>query len=284
MSDPVGRKTAVASVAHSGDHGSTAVAAVARSGDSSTTQARPGDRATTEAVVRQLVREEMNRATAPEPREPARPSTAQWLSNRPPPIGDPEDDAPGMGLMLRLRGPERLGSPPSSMDGSDTDLPARKTPQPPPRAQDDPAAVAALAAAGIRCDKDAVTGLVTRVDGSFRMTDALMPHVAKLSGLVELKLSFADITDAGLPHVKDLTGLQELILNQTKITDAGLVHLEKLVKVEKLDLEKTLVSDACLEHLKKLERLKHLDLRGTKITPSGADGLKAAFPSAKIRN
>jgi hypothetical protein len=274
LSDRVGRESAVAAVARPGD------------GDTTGSQARDttgsGDRATTEAVVRQLVREEMNRTMAAEPREPAKSTTARWLSNRPPPIGDPEDDSPGLGLMLRQREPERLGSPPSSLDSNDRDPPERKTP-PPTRSQNDPAAVSALAAAGIRCDKDANTGLVTRIDGSFRMTDALMPHVAKLPGLNHLKLSFAEITDVGLTHVKDLTDLRELILNQTKVTDAGFAHLEKLVKLEKLDLEKTLVSDEGLAGFQKLERLKHLDLRGTKITPSGVGGLKAALPSAKIR-
>lgn len=231
------------------------------------TAAPPEDRAATEM------------SNAP---EPAQAKTQRWLSKRPPPIGDPDDDSAGLGLVLHERVRERMGAPPSSLDTDDREPRASKKP-PPARPQDNPAAVAALTAAGIRCENDAVTGLVTRVDGSFRMTDALMPHVAKLPALVHLKLSFADVTDTGLTHVKDLTGLRELILNQTKVTDTGLAQIEKLVHLEKLDLEKTLVTDACLPHLKAFNQLKHVDLRGTKVTQLGADSLNKALPSAKIR-
>jgi hypothetical protein len=236
-------------------------------------------------LVRRLVREELHRAGSPDPSEPREapwPNTKRWLSNRPPPIDDPVDDSPPLGMTLRERVPERLGAPPNSPDPANSATAPAKQPAP-ERRQDDPAAIAALAAAGIRCDKDAVTGLVTRVDGSFRMNDALMAHLAKLPGLVELKLSFSEVTDAGLAHIKDLTELRELILNQTKVTDAGLANLAKLVQLEKLDLEKTLVTDASLELLRSLKRLQHIDLRGTKVTQAGIDGLKKSFATAKIR-
>jgi Leucine-rich repeat (LRR) protein len=236
-----------------------------------------------EELVRKLVREELNRTDASESRGPARPATKRWLSNQPPPIGDLEDDSPPLGLTTRERMPERLGSPPSSLDADFAESAPAKTP-PPARPKDDPAAVTALTAAGIRCVKDAETGLVSRVDGSFRMTDALMPHVAKLPGLVELKLSFTDVSDTGLVHIKNLTGLKELVLNQTKISDTGLAQLESLVNLEKLDLEKTLVTDASVERLKALKRLKHVDLRGTQITKAGADLLRQTLPSAKTRH
>jgi hypothetical protein len=150
-------------------------------------------------------------------------------------------------------------------------------------AQDDKAAVAALVAAGIRCDKDSATGRVTRIDGSFRMTDALMPHVAKLPGLVYLKLSFSDVTDAGLAYIKELTSLKELILNESKVTDAGMAHLANLTELEKLDLEKTKVGDQSLSQIERLKSLKHLDIRGTGVTSGRLETLKQALPDANIR-
>ncbi len=251
-----------------------------------------GDRVTTEALLRRLVRDELNRKAvnpanvrreaAARPHASANVGTARWLSDRPPPIGDPEDDAPRLGLTLSERVPERLGAPPSTLDDTKNE-PAASTMPRPARVADDATAIAALAAAGIRGEPDAETGLITRLDGSFKMTDKLMPHVSKLRGLVRLQLSFSEVTDAGLAHVAELSGLTELILNQTKVTDAGLVHLAKLVHLEKLDLEKTGVTDESLERLKGLKRLMHLDVRGTKVTRVGANNLKKAFPSAKVR-
>jgi hypothetical protein len=241
-------------------------------------------------LLRQVVREELDRAVADDPRD-VRGSpdplvvrgspdpthlvenpNPRWKSDRPSPIGDPGDDSPPLGLML----PERREPPVRPVETAVESRPALP-------AKDDAKAISALVAAGIRCDKESEGGRVTRVDGSFRMTDALMAHVAKLPGLVHLKLSFAEVTDAGLAHVKDLTELEELMLNQTKITDTGLAHLEKLTRLKKLDLEKTLVSDDAVARLKTLKELNHLDLRGTKITPAAAASLKEALPAAKLR-
>jgi hypothetical protein len=199
-------------------------------------------------------------------------SQARWKSDRPPPIDDPADDSPGIGLKVieavaaRVNGPDAKPAP---------KLPAVKA--------DDAAAVAALAAAKIGLHKDKDSGQVEQVDGSFRMTDSLLVHVAKLSGVVRLKLSLSNVSDAGLMHIAEMTSLKELILNETKVTDAGIAHLEKLTGLEKLDLEKTGATNQCLAQLKRLTQLKHLDLRGTKVTSDAIKELKSALPAAAIR-
>jgi hypothetical protein len=223
-------------------------------------------------LLRQVVREELGRAVEEDSSKPIEDANPRWKSDRPSPIGEPGDDSPPLGLML----PERRTMPAQPVEEAREPTPVL--------AKDDEKAVAALVAAGIRCDKESEGGRVTRVDGSFRMTDALMARVAKLPGLVHLKLSFAEVTDAGLAHVKDLTQLEELILNQTKVTDAGVAHLEKLTKLSKLDLEKTLVSDDSIARLKALKQLSHLDLRGTKVSAPAAAGLKEALGGARIRH
>ena len=224
-------------------------------------------------LLRQVVREELGRAVAEDSSKPVENPNPRWKSDRPPPIGEPDDDSPPLGLML----PERRAMPIRPVEDASES-------RPPVLAKDDAKAVAALVAAGIRCDKDTDGGRVTRVDGSFRMTDSLMAHVAKLPGLVHLKLSFAEVSDAGLAHVKDLTQVEELILNQTKVSDAGLAHLEKLAKLAKLDLEKTQVSDDSIARLKALEQLSHLDLRGTKVTAPAVANLKEELGGARIRH
>jgi hypothetical protein len=224
-------------------------------------------------LLRQVVREELGRAVAEDASEPVEIPNPRWKSDRPPPIGEPDDDAPPLGLML----PERRETPIRPVEDASESRPREV-------AKDDAKAVAALVAAGIRCEKDSEGGRVTRVDGSFRMTDAVMAHVSKLPGLVQLKLSFAEVSDAGLEHVKDLTQLEELMLNQTKITDAGVAHFEKLTRLVKLDLEKTLVSDDSLGRLKALKQLSQLDLRGTKVTAAAAVSLKEALAGTRIRH
>ncbi len=232
-------------------------------------------------MLRQLLREEMSRAdaesdtAAPEPAESPR-----WLSSRPPPIGDPEDDSPGIGLVL----PERVAKNRTPAATATSRPPTPREPPPPEPVKDDAGAIAALAAAGIRTEKGTDSGLVARLDGSFRMTDAMMPHVAKLPGLVYLKLSFSDITDAGLANLKNASALKELILNETAVTDAGLAHLAGLAALEKLDLEKTRVTDAAIAELKSLKNLKQLDVRNTKVTPPAVTELRESLPDARIRN
>ena len=231
------------------------------------------------ALLRELLRRAGGTRDGDAP-EQRRPAGTRWLSDRPPPIGEAGDDSPPLGLIVKDR-TQAAAMP--RIESMDRDSPRAET-RPEVPVEDDPTAISALSAAGIRCDKDRATGRVTRIDGSFRMTDALMAHIAKLTGVMYLKVSFSDVTDAGLANVKELTGLRELILNETKVTDAGMANLAKLTELEKLDLEKTKVSDECLRHLEHLKNLKHLDVRGTGITPGQLDALKQSLPEAKIRS
>jgi hypothetical protein len=214
-------------------------------------------------------------------------ATPRWKSSNPPPIGDPEDDSPGIGLILRERVVTRKNEPArgrgtngvdeGTNGAQDGELANKKS-----KAETE-VAIKALEAAGIRCEKDSQSEKVTRIDGSFRMTNELLKHVAKLRGVVVLKLSFSDVTDEGLAHVKDLSGLEELILNETKVGDDGVAHLVGLGELVKLDLEKTAVSDKCLATLKTLAKLTHVDLRKTAVTPERVKELADALPEARIR-
>jgi len=212
------------------------------------------------------------------------PGSPRWMSNNPPPIGDPDDDSPGIGLVVRepVVTTKRMNADRRALDDEVTNEEADAAGAMTSKSDSD-AAIKALEAAGVKCEKDSETGQVKRIDGSFRMTDELMLHVARLPNVVVLKISFSDVTDEGLAHVKDLSGLRELILNETKVTDSGIEHLDALSDLEKLDLEKTAVSDACIEQLTKLTKLKHIDVRKTTITPAGITELQKVLPGAKVR-
>ncbi len=54
-----------------------------------------------------------------------------------------------------------------------------------------------------------------------------LAHLAGLTELRELYLSWTEITDAGLPHLAGLTQLHELHLSDTEVTDAGVAWLRR---------------------------------------------------------
>ena len=76
-------------------------------------------------------------------------------------------------------------------------------------------------------------------------------HVAGLTNLVELNLSFTPNTAARLTYLKDMPNLQDLRLNFTQVTDADLVHLKGLTSLRKLYLTDTKVTDAGIAELQK---------------------------------
>jgi hypothetical protein len=230
-------------------------------------------------MVRQVVRDEIRRAEGPPPRMAAARDAETRRLIRSMPRGTMDDVATGLGLTI----PERLTHRPTPSVAETAEPAETEKPQQAVAVRDDAAALAALAKAGIRCDKDPATGLVHRVDGSFRMTDAQLASVAKLPGVTDLKLSYSEVTDAGLESIQKCTSLVELSLNGTKITDAGLAHLTALENLEKLDLEKTAVSDAGVDVLAGLKRLQQLDLRHTKIGPAAIETLKKALADVRIR-
>ena len=75
--------------------------------------------------------------------------------------------------------------------------------------------------------------------------------------------------DACMPHVAHLTGLRQLDLTYTKITRMGLAHLEKLTALERLAMPKA-TTDKGLAHIAALPSLKELKFGGrNQITNGG---------------
>ncbi len=102
-----------------------------------------------------------------------------------------------------------------------------------------------------------------------RATDSDMEHLAGVTGLEHLDLSYTQITDIGLTHLKGLTRLQELGLLGTRITDTGLAHLKGLTGLRGLELSGTGITEAGLAELKGLTGLHLLNLSWTPLTDAG---------------
>ena len=116
------------------------------------------------------------------------------------------------------------------------------------------------------------TGL-TSLDlyGCDRITDAGVKHLARLTGLTSLDLSWCRITDAGLADLARLTSLTSLDLKWChRIGEDGLAHLARLTSLTSLDLRGFLyVTNAGLEHLAQLTGLTSLNLSYCRRAPFG---------------
>ncbi len=95
------------------------------------------------------------------------------------------------------------------------------------------------------------------------LTDAGLQHLAGLTNLEKLNLSWSPISDAGLQHLAGLSNLKELDLRTGwSISDAGLLHLAGLTKLEKLGLAHCvrITGVGLQQHLAGLTNLKKLHL------------------------
>ncbi len=64
--------------------------------------------------------------------------------------------------------------------------------------------------------------------GMRKVTDAGLAHLAGLTALEELDLSYSQVPDAGLAHLAGLTALETLYLPYSQeITDAGVAKIQK---------------------------------------------------------
>src|SRR5262249_25074863 len=90
-----------------------------------------------------------------------------------------------------------------------------------------------------------------------KLTDEGMRHVEPLTDLTDLDLSGNyKLGDAGLKRLKKLSNLRELRLWTTEVTDAGLDELRGLDRLEVLHLAQTSVTDAGVGKLAGIGRLR----------------------------
>jgi hypothetical protein len=100
-----------------------------------------------------------------------------------------------------------------------------------------------------------------------------LQHLAGMTRLEELDLSWTSTIDTDLADLKKLPRLRSLNLNHTQIRGAGMSHLGELPSLQTLRLAYTGTHDADLKHLEPLKALRDLDLENTWVTDAGLEAL-----------
>jgi hypothetical protein len=125
---------------------------------------------------------------------------------------------------------------------------------------------------------DLVTSL--DLDGSARVTDAGLKHLAKMPRLERLNLSGCDITDEGLSVLGSLPALRDFSLyHHQGISDAGLAHLAACERLERVVLLGSNSGDGAIRALAGKPALRQL-LSGNQVTDAGLP-LLHQFPAFK---
>jgi len=114
-----------------------------------------------------------------------------------------------------------------------------------------------------------------------KITDVGMEHLAKLTGVTDLNLYYAEyITEDGIAHLKGWTALERLNLRGTKVTSKVFPTLGRLASLKSLDLGYTQIDDEGFEELAALPHLEELAIGGNRITGACLPLLK---PVASLR-
>ncbi len=98
--------------------------------------------------------------------------------------------------------------------------------------------------------------------------DAIMPHLAHLTGLKSLALQLTEVTGSGLRHIEGLRSL-ECLLVPRRMNDAGMVHVAKLTGLKRLYFKDNNVTNKGLAKLAALRDLEELELGGKKMDDGG---------------
>ncbi|TET22968.1 MAG: hypothetical protein E3J71_04095 [Candidatus Stahlbacteria bacterium] len=108
-----------------------------------------------------------------------------------------------------------------------------------------------------------------------RITNHGLKHLAALTELRSLNISFLYIDGQGLANLKTLSNLKELHIYKTAIKSSDLVHLEAFPKLRVLRWRAfTVRGDVGLKHLAKVPQLEELYLSNAEISDAGLRHLK----------
>jgi len=95
---------------------------------------------------------------------------------------------------------------------------------------------------------------------SEKATDHCVTHLAELTQIRSLQLSYCQISDEGLRQISRMKNLRELTLIDPKITDEGLVHLRGLQLLTSLSIGGSEITGSGLARLAELPHLSELEL------------------------
>lgn len=128
------------------------------------------------------------------------------------------------------------------------------------------------------CRLDLVTSL--HLDGSRRVTDKGLQHLARMPRLERLDLSGCNITDQGLAVFRQLPELREFYLHHHDgLSDEGLANLAFCERLERVDLLGSTAGDGVIRALTGKPKLRHFK-SGTQVTDLGLP-LLHEFPMFK---
>lgn len=107
-----------------------------------------------------------------------------------------------------------------------------------------------------------------QIDDSWRGTERDFRRLKWLRSVDKLVLVGEKIDDAILPHVAAMSGLKQLHLYRTKISEQGLAALTSLESLSEIGIYYSPVGDGVIDSLKKMKGLSGVKLYGTKISLS----------------
>jgi len=117
----------------------------------------------------------------------------------------------------------------------------------------------------------------------WKVTDADMDYIKKLSFITELFVGGTEITDEGIKGLSSMTSLKKLSLGETNITDEGLRELSAMTSLESLSLAfNRRISGTGLRELSSLSALKLLNLSYSDITNEDLRELRPLLSLEKL--
>lgn len=121
-------------------------------------------------------------------------------------------------------------------------------------------------------------------ESNARITDDLVPELAKLRNLKWLHMYKSQPTDRAMETVGRLVTLEKLVMYSPSLTDAGIAKLRSLVRLKEISVQEANLTDESLKYLAALPQLEVMCLQGNRFTDeglaylSGMTRLKEFFP------
>jgi len=103
-----------------------------------------------------------------------------------------------------------------------------------------------------------------------------------LTDVPELRLVGKRVNDSWIPPVTRMSGLVRIVISHANVSDRALQEFSSLNQLRVVDLLYTPFTDVCLNHLQHVKNLQALRLYGTQITDRGVKGLKAKLTTCTI--
>ena len=120
-----------------------------------------------------------------------------------------------------------------------------------------------------------------QIDDNWRGVERDYRRLKWLRDVDKLILVGDKIDDAILPHVAAMSGLKQLHLYRTKVSEGGIATLTALESLSEIGIYYSPVGDAVIDSLKKMKGLSGVKLYGTKISLS-KEALVAALELDRI--